>query len=147
MFNDNGKGERGDLGAVVKAILLDPEARELSTSDGAGKVREPLLRLTNLMRGCYREPSSNPPTLGRFVFPDATREYGQSPLGAQTVFNFFEPDYTLAGPLMDAGLFAPEFQIVTELVAVDMANHLFDGIRSGFYVGSSHPQRLRNRLQ
>ncbi len=142
VFNDNGDGVRGDLGAVVKAILLDPEAREMSTSDGAGKVREPLLRLSNLMRGCYREPSSNPPTLGRFVFPDTTKQYGQSPLGAQTVFNFFEPDYSLSGPLMEAGLFAPEFQIVTELVAVDMANHLYDGIRSGFYVDSSHVQRL-----
>ena len=101
-----------------------------------------MLRLSNLLRGCYREPSSNPPTLGRFVLTDATDQYGQAPLSATTVFNFFEPDYSLPGPLVEAGLYSPEFQIVTELTSVDMANHLFDGIRYGFSVRSDHPQGI-----
>ena len=50
-FNDDGTGRRGNLGAVVRAILLDPEARDARTaSDAAGKLKEPLLRLTQLWR-------------------------------------------------------------------------------------------------
>ena len=141
-FNDNGEGVRGDLGAVVKAILLDPEAREITVHTGAGKVREPMLRLSNVLRACYQEPSSNPPTLGRFVLQDQSDQYGQAPLSAPTVFNFFEPDYSLPGELVDAGLYSPEFQIVTELTSVDMANHMFDGIYYGFSVRSDQVQRI-----
>ncbi len=146
VFNDNGQGVRGDLGAVVKAILLGAEARTPANSTGSGKVREPILRLTHLLRACYEEPSSNPPTLGRFVIPDTTNVYGQAPLGAPTVFNFFEPDYSLPGALTDNGLFSPEFQIVTELSAVDIANHLHDGIRDGVSVRSNQARRIRFNL-
>lgn len=146
VFNDNGHGVRGDLGAVVKAILLDPEARVRDDSAGAGKLKEPIMRLASLFRACYSEPSSNPPTLGRFVLNDTTSQYGQAPLSAATVFNFFEPDFSPAGPLVDAGLYGPEFQIVTETTAVDMANHLYDGIRYGFAVDRSQVDYLRLNL-
>ncbi len=48
VFADNGKGARGDLGAVLTAVVLDPEARSPAPSAHFGKLREPLLRLTQL---------------------------------------------------------------------------------------------------
>ena len=63
-------------------------------------------------------------------------------MSAPTVFNFFEPDYSLPGALVEAGLYSPEFQIVTELTSVDTANHLFDGISYGFEVRGDQVQRI-----
>lgn len=58
-FNDNGSGVRGDMKAVVKAILLDYEARSATArqSIGYGKQREPVIRVTNVARAF--PPQSN----------------------------------------------------------------------------------------
>lgn len=53
---------------------------------------------------------------------------GQSPLGSPTVFNFFEPGYKFPGPLADAGLTTPEFQISSDTNVIRQANYLFGGI-------------------
>ena len=47
VFANNGKGVRGDMAAVVRAILLDAEARQ-QPDGGFGKLREPILRVTQL---------------------------------------------------------------------------------------------------
>ncbi len=132
-FNDNGSGVRGDLGAVAKAILLDPEARDMSNLDDvkAGKLSEPIIRLTQLLRPLSKKPTSNPPTLGRYVIRDTERYFGQAPLFARSVFNFYEPDYQVPGKLMTAGLYSPEFQITTEVTAVEASNFFFDTVRNG----------------
>jgi uncharacterized protein (DUF1800 family) len=132
VWDDNGKGVRGDLCAVVKAILLDREARTLSSAPGAGKMSEPMIRLTRVMRALGRAPSSNPPLLGRYVMRSALSEFGQWPMQPPTVFNFFTPNYAPPGALLDAGLTAPEFEITTELTATDTANYFFDAVSNGF---------------
>lgn len=110
VFNDNGKGVRGDLGAVIKAILLDPEAI-YGTNNNAnfGKIREPLLRVLHLWRA-FDASSPN----GRFQFDWSHYAFAQSPLGAQHVFNFFSPNYAPPGIVSDNNLIAPELEIVTE---------------------------------
>lgn len=137
VFNNNGGNVRGDLGSVIRAILLDDEARRLPRAN-EGKLREPLLRLTAAWRGmdmALGEPEpleSSPgvpnPNAGNinmrigFTFS----EFGQRPLSSPTVFNFYEPDYQNPGPLDQANLFSPEFQILNENTVARLQNQIFD---------------------
>ncbi len=122
-FADDGNGTRGNLGAVVKAILLDPEARDLSyrTLPGYGKVKEPILRMTTLLRGFEVLPAT-----GTFRLRYEENNLGQAPLRSPTVFNFFLPDYSLPGPAQEAGLFTPELQILSEATIILVSNRLID---------------------
>lgn len=125
-FANNGAGVRGDLGAVVRAILTDYEARsvEVAAVPSFGKLREPLLRMTNLFRVAPASAAD-----GRLDLRNLDRDFGQQPLGALSVFNFFEPDFVRPGPLAAAGLYAPEFQVLTDTTAITGTNviyaHLF----------------------
>jgi uncharacterized protein (DUF1800 family) len=112
VFADNGAGQRGDLRAVVRAILLDPEARGARKIDpGYGKLSEPVLYLTSIARAfgarsdgvAFRAPSSQ---LGQFVF------YPPS------VFNYFPPDFSVPGTSMPG----PEFGIQTTNTAIARTN-------------------------
>ncbi|MFL6193553.1 MAG: DUF1800 family protein [Thermoanaerobaculia bacterium] len=122
-FADNGAGVRGDLKAVLKAILLDYEARSatIAARQDAGHPREPAVRLAGLLRTLDAEPRN-----GRWrFFSRLDREglsTGQTPLRAPTVFNFFEPGYALPGEIARAGLVSPEFQIATETTILGSAN-------------------------
>lgn len=116
-FNNNGSGVRGDLQAVLRAVLLDPEARNPSAAH-AGKLREPLLRVTQLWRGLSASSSDGAVR----EWPD---QYGaQAVLSSPTVFNFFLPNYQLPGELANLGLFAPEFQITTDTYITRMTNEI-----------------------
>ncbi len=110
VFSNNGQGVRGDLGAVVRAILLDPEARDPQwlADPSHGKLREPMIRYTHVLKAlqAYNE-SNNYPNLPMYVF----EEVRQLPLLAPSVFNFFLPDYQPNGPVAQANLVAPEFQL------------------------------------
>ena len=118
-FNNNGAGVRGDLAAVVKAILLDTEARQAGASASSGKLKEPLLRLVALWRA-FDGKAAN----GRYLFPQIGFFLGQAPLSAPSVFNFFSPSYAPAGEIRDAGLVAPEMQITSDLTATLTTNIL-----------------------
>jgi uncharacterized protein (DUF1800 family) len=118
-FNDNGTGVRGDLGAVVRAILLDPEARPESTIELDGKIKEPLLRLTQVWRA-YAASSAS----GRYPFLGAYIFFGQGPLQATSVFNFFSPLYAPPGEIRDSSLVSPELQIATEYQNTLVTNYL-----------------------
>jgi uncharacterized protein (DUF1800 family) len=145
-FQNNGDGERGDLGAVVKAILTDPEARNNAPPANFGKLREPLLRLTALWRAwAYQLPA--PTVYGeiKMGLPTLLTTYGQRPLGANTVFNFYEPDYQHPGALESAGLYSPEFQIINESSAYTISNALYD-VAFRYYVGMSNPPTDRPLL-
>lgn len=121
IFNDNGSGVRGDLQAVVKAILLDDEARSAGTTPGSGKLKEPLLRLTQLWRA-YDARSAD----GTFVFRPSTNDvFAQGPLQSPSVFNFFSPFYAPPGEIADAGLTAPELQIATEFRNTLITNYFY----------------------
>ena len=118
-FRDNGSGTRGDLGAVVRAILTDYEARATAVTDdpGYGKLKEPLLRYTGILRGFSAASSS-----GRNNQDNVQGSLAQASLRAQSVFNFFEPGYVFPGPLAAAGLVAPEFQITDDTTAISVPN-------------------------
>ncbi len=120
-FNNNGSGVRGDLAAVIKAILLDPEARlTADVSDSAGKIKEPLLRLTQLWRAYDARSAS-----GQYAMRSANIFFGQGPLQAPSVFNFFSPFYAPPGEIRDRGLVAPELQIATEFQNTLHTNLMF----------------------
>jgi uncharacterized protein (DUF1800 family) len=124
VFNDNGQGVRGDLNAVVHAILMDYDARgSARTVQGAGHQREPVLRVTNLLRAFNASSPS-----GKFSVRGANTALGQEAMHSPTVFNFFTPDYTAPGPIAEAGLKSPEFEITTETTVVTAANFLRNGI-------------------
>jgi len=145
-FENNGRGERGDLGAVVKAILTDPQARNPPAGPNFGKVREPLLRLTAMWRAFDAVP---PPTTQYGEIPmgmtNPTPTYGQRPLGAPTVFNFWEPDYLPPGALADAGLYSPEFQVIHEGSTFSITNSLYT-FSWNSYVGMASPPADRPLL-
>jgi uncharacterized protein (DUF1800 family) len=121
-FNDNGQGVRGDMKAVVRAILLDYEARAeaVTGNQGFGHLREPIVRMGNLMRAFNASAPSG--KLHIWYLEDPTWALGQNPLRSPTVFNFFKPDYSLPGSVAEAGLVSPEFQILTETTAIGNAN-------------------------
>ena len=115
----------GNLGQVLRTLLLDDEARIRPQGDGFGKAREPLVRLTTLWRAF--DARYVPPATGeiRFRFANAgdlTESLAQDSLRAPSVFNFFDPDYRLPTEAGSQGLYAPEFQILTEATYVGMLN-------------------------
>ena len=120
VFNDNGAGVRGDLRAVVKAILMDPEARPDMPMEIDGKIKEPLLRLTQLWRA-YDAESAN----GGYRFPAVSFFFGQGPMQSPSVFNFFSPFYAPPGEISDSSLVAPELQIATEYQNTYVTNYFF----------------------
>jgi uncharacterized protein (DUF1800 family) len=132
-FANNGWGVRGDLGATVRAILLDWEARapEPLAQPGFGKVREPVVRFVTLLRALR----ARPPGDGRFRYywlDSAEWGINQVPLGAPTVFNFFEPTYAQPGPIASAGLVSPELQITDETSVFGTANYLHHVLFTGY---------------
>lgn len=141
-FNDNGQGVRGDLRAVVSAVLLDAQARDpaLGANGRFGKQREPVLRFANLMRGLGARSANGLNAI--HALDGSDRSLGQSPLLAPTVFNFFQPGYTQAGPIQQAGLVAPEFQITTETTVVGGLNFFAGVIKSGGYGGGDARLKL-----
>lgn len=124
-FNNNGQGVRGDMKAVFTAVLLDAEARSYDgMSNSTGKVREPVLRLSSLLRatkatsvkGTYPgiDDTDNPVT-----------RLGQTVLRSPTVFNFFRPGYTPPGSdAAKAGLVAPELQLTNEVSVAGYLNYI-----------------------
>lgn len=123
VFANNGNGVRGDLGAVVRAILTDYEARSDAVAGTAsfGKLKEPLLRVTAIMRA-FNAAANN----GRYAYLNPENQTAQAALRSPTVFNFFEPGYVQPGALANAGLYAPEFQIVTDTTAISVPNLLWN---------------------
>ncbi len=130
IFADNGSGVRGDMAAVVRAILEDTEARagDANPNFDGGHLREPMLYLANVIRG-----------LG-FVNTDPNSYYGnlsnysgnlsEKPYGAGSVFNFFPPEYVIPGTPINA----PEFSLentASAILRLTQANSLvYNGISS-----------------
>lgn len=125
VFADNGQGVRGDLQAVVRAVLTDVEARDETVAAGqlAGKLREPMLRLIQCARSFKATSLSGNWEMGNTA--DPARSLGQSPLRSPSVFNFFRPGYVPAGTAVAAaGMVAPEFQLANESSVAGYLNTL-----------------------
>jgi uncharacterized protein (DUF1800 family) len=123
-FANNGSGVRGDMEAVIRAVLLDPEARSDSLARGAnwGKLREPIIRYANFLRAF--QVHSRRGYFRIWDLEDPVYGLGQNPLRAPSVFNFFSPSYAPPGPIQQLGLTAPEFQITDETTVTGYANFI-----------------------
>jgi uncharacterized protein (DUF1800 family) len=131
-FADNGAGVRGDLAAVLRAVLLDPEARRDPAPDEsqAGRLREPQERFIQWAR-TFRATSTNGQwAIGSTAHP--ALRLGQSPLRAPSVFNFFRPGYVPPTPAFErAGLRAPELQIAHESSVMAWVNFAQQFVAAG----------------
>lgn len=124
-FANNGSGVRGDMKALISAILLDPEARDASVAarPDFGKLREPVVRFLNWARAYGAASASDTWAIGDLSDP-ATR-LGQSPMRSPSVFNFFRPGYVPPNTALSAqGLTAPEFQITNEVSVAGYVNYM-----------------------
>ena len=122
-FNNNGAGVRGDMKAVMRAVLLDVEARSATVAAGptAGKLREPIVRFANFMRAF--DVKTAPIIVYRiWNLEDPVESIGQNPLRAPSVFNWYRPDYSPPGTILGMGLVAPEFQITHETTVTGYTN-------------------------
>ncbi|MEM1053160.1 MAG: DUF1800 family protein, partial [Pseudomonadota bacterium] len=125
VFNNNGAGERGDLRAVFKAVLLDDEVLSVQTLEDPtfGKLREPILRFAQFGRTFGVQSQS-----GSWLIPDLSdrsNRLGQSPLRSPSVFNFFRPGFIPANTqAAERDLVAPEFQLVNETTAASYVNFM-----------------------
>lgn len=143
IFNDNGNGVKGDLGAVVKTILLDTEAREgdYMFEQHSSKLREPLHRRLQMTRGLETESTIE----GRYWNNhDWNNSLKQLAMNSPTVFNFYPPDHQPVGDISEQGMVSPEFKIHDTASGVNYFNAvnswtqnnewggLLDG-RRGFY--------------
>jgi uncharacterized protein (DUF1800 family) len=132
VFADNGSGVRGDLKAVVKAILLDEEARDpryAESSPNYGRLKEPVVRAMALARafGMKNEPAFQWWDWGDF-YGDARQEPTYSP----SVFNFYRPEYRAAGLLTQNNLAGPVFQITDSFSSIAFPNRVWNIIYNGF---------------
>ena len=138
VFANNGAGVRGDLRAVIKAILLDDEARRAPVAGDTtrGKLREPVVRFIQWARTFGLASPTGLWNIGNMSDP-ATR-LGQSPLRSPSVFNFFRPGYVPPNSALGTlNLNAPEFQITNESTVVGWANWAQTFVQSG--VGETRP--------
>ncbi len=121
VFADNGHHVRGDMSAVIKAILLDPEARTCQSLENPnfGKLTEPFLRYTQFTKAVPMEQYYGRYWNVAYGFYEAT---GQNPLGSRTVFGFYLPDYQPLGPISENGLVGPEFQIHNSRTSIEYMN-------------------------
>jgi uncharacterized protein (DUF1800 family) len=116
VFGDNGAGVRGDLAAVVRAMLTHPEAA-IST-DSSGKLTEPVLFVVSQLRGLNASVTDHP------FMSDKAEEMGQKVFYPPSVFSYFSPGYRVRGTLGANGvpLGGPEFQILTSVTALVRVN-------------------------
>lgn len=127
-FNNNGQGVRGDLKAVVRAVLLHPQAKTFSNS--SGQLRDPVLRLTAFMRAYGFNSDTGNFRMGNTDNPGTS--LGMTPMRSPSVFNFFRPGYVPPGTLTaDAGLVAPEMQLAQETTAAGYVNFMRDAVAFG----------------
>jgi hypothetical protein len=124
----------GSMQAMVAAILLDPEARDMSvvtatgTDNYFGKIREPILRIAALFRAFGAKSTS-----GDFLMGDTDGVFGQTPMKSPSVFNFFRPGFALPGSKMATdGRVAPEMQILSESTHTMYVNYLYYFLANGF---------------
>jgi uncharacterized protein (DUF1800 family) len=121
VFDNNGQGVRGDLRAVLRAILLDPEASAPAVPAQAGHLREPVLYAIASLRALKANVAEDNGLAG---YGDGM---GQRVFFSPSVFNYFSPLYKIPG-----GLSAPEFQITTPSTSLTRANFANRIARNGF---------------
>lgn len=136
VFEDNGNGVRGDLKAVIRAVLLDREARNSKVAEqpNTGKIKEPILGLTQFLRALDVQPlngwiSSDEETQvnGVYWYKKPQDDFSQGPLRSNSVFNFYSSDFIPSDSYFSSNqLVAPELEIHTSQYFVDMNNRFLN---------------------
>ncbi|HYF34428.1 MAG TPA: DUF1800 family protein, partial [Prosthecobacter sp.] len=131
VFADNGQGVRGDLAAVVRAILLDEEARDLRFTESAnyGRLKEPIIRAMALGRAFGMKSVPNLLWWDWSDFQNASR---QEPTASPSVFNYYRPEYRAPGLLTQNNLAGPVFQITDSFSSISFPNRLWLMLEEGF---------------
>jgi uncharacterized protein (DUF1800 family) len=117
VFNDNGSGVRGDLKAVIKAILLDPEARQPSPTTDSGHLKEPVLFALNLLRSTNARSANGQTTSDGYLNPSVAA-LGQDVFRPATVFSYYPAFYQVPG----TPILGPEFGVFDSTTALKRAN-------------------------
>ena len=134
-FNNNGYGVRGDMQTVIKAILLDPEARgDAKTDPNFGKLREPVQFLTNLSRQIGVK-GANATGLSDGVVVGQTTNLGQNAFNSPSVFNYYPPDNVIPG----TALLGPEFKLLTTGTSIGRANFVNTMVFSQIAISENAP--------
>jgi uncharacterized protein (DUF1800 family) len=131
MFTNNGSGVRGDMKAVVKAILVDDEARSLAFSESVpshGRLKEPVMRTMALARAFGLQQATDLLWWDWGEFFDNTH---QAPAYSPSVFNFYRPEYRAPGLLTANNLVGPVFQITDSYSCISFPNQLWNTIELG----------------
>ncbi len=115
VFNNNGSGVRGDLKAVVRAILMDAEARNDTADATSGRLKDPMYHIISMVRALGGSISATNQSAWSFS------RTGQTPLSPASVFSFYSPMFRAP----QTGLFGPEFQIYTPTEAVLRGNFIW----------------------
>lgn len=119
VFNDNGAGQRGDLQAVVRAILLDEEARgDLKTEPHYGHLRNPAQFVANILRAFNARSADGGTESDGYLNPRIS-PMGMDLFRPQSVFSYYPPGYVVAGT---NGARGPEFGILSTSTALQRAN-------------------------
>ncbi|MBC7499339.1 MAG: DUF1800 domain-containing protein [Herminiimonas sp.] len=133
VFQNDGSGIAGNLRAVIKAVLLDVEARQAPSGNAAasyGKLREPIARFSGWARAYGATSLSDAWNVGNTS--DPASRLGQSPGRSPSVFNFYRPGYVPPNsPIAAAALVAPEFQLSNESSVVGYVNYMQRAVSLG----------------
>jgi len=141
VFANNGSGVRGDMQAVIRAILEDTEARAGDTDplyDG-GHLREPILWITNFLRAVGF--TNTDPNGSYYNLSNQANNLSERPYRSPAVFNFFPPEYVVPQTTLNA----PEFGLentATAILRLSLANTLVFNKISGFNVDLSATSTL-----
>ena len=133
VFNDNGSGVRGDLKAVVKAILLDREARAVSTSQ-SGHLVHPVLLMTRLARAFNARSADGMGDSDGYLNPQS-QATGMNVFSPPSVFSYFSP----FGGVPGSSLRGPEFGLLNTSTAVARANVVNTLVFSRIAAGAAYP--------
>jgi uncharacterized protein (DUF1800 family) len=135
VFKNNGAGVRGDMKAVIKAVLLDPEARGGANPTDFGTLREPVLALTSVVRAMNGITDGN-------RLAGVAGNLGQNPYFSPTVFNYFPPDATVPG----TSVLGPEFAIHTTNTAIGRLNTIYTLVYNGYATDPTVPFSTGTKL-
>lgn len=134
VFNDNGSGVRGDLKAIVKAILLDPEARAAGYQNPSGHLIHPVLLITNLLRAFNARSADGAGQSDGYLDPQSVN-MGMDVFSPPSVFSYFSP----SGGVPGTSLRGPEFGLLNTSTALRRANFVNTMVFSRIAVGANYP--------
>lgn len=136
VFANNGSGVRGDMQAVIRAILEDAEARAGDTDPTyeGGHLREPMLWMTNFLRAVgFTNTDANG---SYYSLSNYSNNLSQRPYRSGSVFNFFPPSYVIPGTKLNA----PEFDLentASAILRLSLADSLVNNKITGFSIDLS----------